>query len=191
MDNNTFELTDKQWDYFKNNKLVVRCNTKEDADQFMQKCEEQELEWPTRKKPTEDNHWSTFGEDVAEYTHCSKGLQYADGEYYEKHHPNIPIITYGINVDDNEIEEIINAKTNNLSINLPFKNCLVPLKSLRHGEIFIYPNNANELFMKIFPVEVKHEWYDTINLRSGLLNKSDVAASIIKVKGTLNVEYDI
>lgn len=72
-------MTSVDWDAFENNKLCVRCDTKEKANAFLKECEEEDYLWiNTKSKPTQMTNWEVYESNTVYVGYPDKTIAYGN-----------------------------------------------------------------------------------------------------------------
>ena len=72
---------------------IYRTATREDYDSLMTDLEGKGCEWMSGEKPTQMDYFRIHGKDTYFYEECG-GISLSDGDYFNKHHKDEPIIKY-------------------------------------------------------------------------------------------------
>ena len=148
---------ENKWNKFKNNKIAVHCNTKEESVLFIKKCREQNIN--TENYKYEWNQWKEYKENTCyDYDKKNKDLDFCDIETYKE---NDYIII--------EFKDFIGMEKNK---NMPYKIYEV-LKLIEedttlefqneHGEIMKYKNGCVRCFksnknLELYGFSIADKW---------------------------------
>ena len=84
---------------------VYHCKTREDANAFMQDCDEQGIRWCSGKRTSADNSaWNHYESLTCYLVTDDKQISFGDLPYFVLKHPRLEIITYSSSLPETEEE---------------------------------------------------------------------------------------